>query len=98
MSSQIFFKDGGYGLSSIKSTSAGDGVVTTDTGDGNGDGSVGASTSGDGSVSDAATENWSVASAAGDGSVDAATGDGSAVGRTGVSGRLRIGVDGALRL
>ena len=27
MSSQIFFKDGGYGLSSVKSTCAGGGIV-----------------------------------------------------------------------
>ena len=85
MSFQIFFKDSGAGLSSVKSTCSGDGIVSAAAGDG----CVSASVAGDGSVSDAA----------GDGIVAAdVAGDGSAVGHTGVSGRLRAGADGALSL
>ena len=59
MSSQIFFKDGGSGLSSVKYTCAGDrifasaagyGSVVAAEGYGNGDGSVAASAVGYGSV------------------------------------------------
>ena len=97
MSSQIFFKDYGVGLSSVKSTCAGDGIVAAAAGDG----SVSATTSdGNGDVSvDADYAGYgSVADAAGDESVAVAAGDGSAVGRTVVSGGIGTGAYGALHL
>ena len=84
MPSQIFFKDGGAGLSSVKYTCAGDMIV--------------ASSAGGGSVDTAAEKYGSVTAVAGDGSVSASAGDGSAVGRTGVSDGLGTGADGALHL
>ena len=89
MSPQIFFKDGGDGLSSVKYTCTGDGIVAAAAGDGNWDGSFSADAARDGSVAD---------DAAGYRSVDAATWGGSEVGCTGVSSVLGTGVDGALRL
>ena len=105
MSYQIFFKDGGAGLSSIKSTCAEDGIVADAAGywsvaasAGDGDGSVAATVAGDGSFSASSAGDVSFAAASGDGSVASAAGYGSEVGRTGVSGVLGTGVDGSLRL
>ena len=88
MPSKIFFKDGGAGLSSIKSTFVGDGSVDSASGDGGVADSEGSGNR-DGSVSDAA---------AGDGIVAVTTGHGSAVGCMGVSCGLGMGADGSLRL
>ena len=84
MSSQIFFKDGGAGLSSVKSTCSGYGIV--------------AAAEGGGSVTASVVGYGIFAAVAGDGGVSDAAGNGSTVGRTGVSGRLEKGADGSLRL
>ena len=84
MSSQIFFKDGGAGLSSVKSTCAWGGIV--------------ASIAGDGIFATVAAGGGIVASVALDGSVAYSAGYGSAVVGTGVSGGLETGADGALCL
>ena len=102
MSYQIYFKDGGSGLSSVKSTCAGDGIVADAEGYGivSADdvwyGSVAAAAAGDGIFSASAAGDGSVAGAAGCGIVSADAGYGSAVGCTVVFGRLGKGTDGAL--
>ena len=64
ISSQIFFKDCGSGLFSIKSTCAGDGIVAAAAGGGNGGGSVAdAADLGDGSVSAAVSSDGIIAAA-----------------------------------
>ena len=100
------FKDVEARLFSVKYTCAGGGIVAAAAGDrsvddsaggGNEDGSVAASDAGYGSVADAEGDGI-VASTKEYGSVAAAAGDRSAVGRTGFSGGLGTGADGALRL
>ena len=107
ISSQIFFKDGGAGLSSVKSTRAGDDIVAAASGygsfsaaveNGNGYESVAASAAGDGIVSTTAKGYGIVAAAAGDGSVADDARDGSEVGYMGVSGGLGTRADEFLRL
>ena len=80
MSYQIFFKNGGAELSSIKSTCAGNGIVAAATGDGNKDDGVAAASEADWIVAYHDEGNGSVAAATYYGSVDAALGDGSTVG------------------
>ena len=97
MSYQIFFKDCGAVLFSVKSRctwygivadAARDGIISSAEGCGNGDGSVSASPAGDGSVS----------AAAGHGTIAADAGYGSAAGLMRVSDGIGTGENGALRL
>ena len=94
MSSQIFFKYGGSGLSSIKTTFVGGGIVSASAGYR----SVSTADAVDGSFDADATGDGIIAAASGDGRVASAAGYGSAVGCTGVSGGLGMGADGALLL
>ena len=98
MSFQIFFNDGGAGLSSAKSTCAGDGIVAAAAGDGSviyyeGDGNGGWIV-----AADAAGDDIVSAADSGGGSVADAAGDGIEVGCKGVSGGLGTGEYRALLL